>query len=310
MSADRPTSFDTFIGQQHLIENLQVILGGAQFRGEAAPHMLFMGPAGLGKTSLANLIASEMGTTMVPALGTMLKKPADIAALLMSLSEGDILFIDEVHAMPRAVYETLYTAVEDFHLDVMVGAKPPRPVRLDLPHFTLVGATTHPGGISGPMRDRFGYVGKLSFYSTEELAHILYWKATQEDLVGINDEAAALLAGAGRGTPRVAIRIYERARDIAQSRRISHTIDVATAEMALKLCGVDHQGLDQTDQSVLQMLARAMEPVGLTTLASSLGEEESTIEDMAEPFLLRQGFITKTSRGRLITQKGLEHLHG
>lgn len=302
---NRP-SFNDFVGQDHLRDNLKVMVGAAKYRSQPAPHMLFMGPPGLGKTSLASLIAAEMGTQMIPTLGTMLKKPSDIAAILMTLNEGDVLFIDEIHAVPRSVYETLYTAVEDFHLDILVGKNPARPVRIELPHFTLVGATTHPAGISGPMRDRFGFTGKLTFYSLQELAQILRL-AAMSDTTKITDDAALILARAGRGTPRVALRLYERARDIVQSQGSIEVLGT-DAITALSLSGVDSLGLDETDRAVLNLLAVTTGPVGLSTLAATLGEEESTVKDMVEPFLLRLGLISRTSQGRLITQEGIDHL--
>jgi holliday junction DNA helicase RuvB len=300
----RPVNLDSFIGQEHLMANLRVLVGGAQFRQEAAPHMLFMGPPGLGKTSLAQVIATEMGSSMVSVLGTMLKREQDIASILAGLCERDVLFIDEIHAMPRKVAETLYTAVEDFYLDILMGPKNrPTPVRLNLPHFTLVGATTHPGGISGPLRDRFGFVGKLGFYEPQQLVTIIQ-QVAEGQRVAILDGACGVLASASRGTPRVAIKLFERARDIAQSREVYRVIDESTAQEALALAGVSWSGLDQTDQAVLSTLSASYSPMGLSTLAARLGEEESTIEAMVEPYLLRMGLIERLPNGRIITPEG------
>jgi holliday junction DNA helicase RuvB len=249
-----------------------------------------------------------MGSSMVSVLGTMLKREQDIASILAGLCERDVLFIDEIHAMPRKVAETLYTAVEDFYLDILMGPKNrPTPVRLNLPHFTLVGATTHPGGISGPLRDRFGFVGKLGFYNPEQLIAIIQQVADKQEIV-ITDEAAMILAEAGRGTPRVAIKLFERARDVAQSRRAFQAVDSRTAREALALAGVSWLGLDQTDQAVLSILGSSYSPMGLSTLAARLGEEESTIEAMVEPYLLRMGLVERLPNGRIITPEGRQAL--
>lgn len=305
----RPASLDTFLGQKRLVDNLRVILGGAKFRHEPAPHMLFVGAPGLGKTSIASLIATEMGTKMVPLFAPLLAAESDLASVLMGVEEGDVVFIDEIHALPRKVEELLYTALEDFYLDVVVGPKnAAKTFRIELPRFTLVGATTLPGGITGPLRDRFGFTGKLEFYSVEDLCQIIKDHACSDNFGGTLD-ALRYLALASRGTPRIAIRLYERARDILQSDG-KRSLDIPTAHEALRLADVDGRGLDATDRKILRTLGQAGQgvPVGLATLAATIGEDASTIERVSEPYLLRLGFIGKGPSGRFLTFDGLLHL--
>jgi len=305
----RPHQLDDFVGQRELIGHLRIVLGAAKSRGQHADHLLFAGPPGLGKTSLATIVASEMGANLRVTSGPVLSRPGDLVALVTDLQKGDVLFIDEIHRMPRAVEEVLYPAMEDRRLDVMIGRGPSaRSIRLDLPSFTLVGATTRTGLVAAPLRDRFGFIGQLDLYETAELQDIV---ARSAALLGlpISREAAGVIAARSRGTPRIANRLLRRVRDVAAVRSVT-TVDDALATEALSLFGVDSLGLDKVDRRILGLLTGQFAglPVGLTTLAHACGEETATIEDAYEPFLLREGFLTRTPRGRMATEKAYRHL--
>jgi Holliday junction DNA helicase RuvB len=298
----RPRRIADFVGQPALKEHLDIMLGAAKARGQAVDHLLLAGPPGLGKTSLAGIVAVEMGARMQPTSGPALERAGDLAAILSNLDDGDVLFIDEVHRLPRAVEEVLYPAMEDFQLDIVVGKGPTaRSIRLPLPRFTLVGATTRTGLITGPLRDRFGFVARLDYYTTDDLATILRRSAS---ILGVPLEAtgAAEIAARSRGTPRIANRLLRRVRDYAEVRG-DGTVDLATARDALKLFEVDSLGLDKVDRAVLSALCRtfAGQAVGLTTLASVVGEQPETVEDVYEPFLLQCGLLQRTPRGRVAT---------
>lgn len=305
----RPERLADFVGQRELVGHLDIVLGSARSRGQVADHLLFAGPPGLGKTSLAAIVASEMGATFRVTAGPVLSRPGDVAALLTDLAEGDVLFIDEIHRLTRAVEEVLYSAMEDRRLDVMVGRGPSaRSIRLELAPFTLVGATTRTGLVAAPLRDRFGFVGQLDLYDVDELAAIATRSAR---LLGVDlDSAAAtVIASRSRGTPRIANRLLRRVRDYAAVEKTSH-VDANFAARALDVFGVDVEGLDKLDRRILGLLCGsfASQPVGLTTLAHALGEETATIEDAYEPFLLRAGLLIRTPRGRLATERAYRHL--
>lgn len=305
----RPRRLADFVGQAPLKEQLDMMLGAAKARGQAVDHLLLAGPPGLGKTSLAGIVAVEMGARMQPTSGPALERAGDLAAILSNLDDGDVLFIDEVHRLPRAVEEVLYPAMEDFQLDIVVGKGPTaRSIRLPLPRFTLVGATTRTGLITGPLRDRFGFVARLDYYTSDDLATILRRSAT---ILGVPLEAAgaAEIASRSRGTPRIANRLLRRVRDYAEVRG-DGTVNVATARDALLLFEVDTAGLDKVDRAVLGALCRtfAGQPVGLTTLASVVGEQPETVEDVYEPFLLQCGLLQRTPRGRVATAAAYAHL--
>jgi len=305
----RPRSLDDFVGQDRVKEQLDVLLDGARNRGEPVDHLLFSGPPGLGKTTLAQIVALEMGAGFQPTSGPALERPSDLAAILTNLGEGDVLFVDEIHRMPRAVEEVLYPALEDFTLDVVLGKGPTaRSIRLDLPRFTLVGATTRPGRITLPLRERFGFSPRLDYYVRDDLARIVLRSA---GILGVPTEPAAAdeIARRSRGTPRVANRLLRRVRDVAEVRHDgSITGDVALA--GLEMFEVDEQGLDRLDHSVLQAVIDKFGggPVGLTTLSAAVGEEPDTIEDVVEPYLLQLGFLHRTPRGRVATDRALQHL--
>jgi Holliday junction DNA helicase RuvB len=288
---------------------LQIVLGSARARNQCADHLLFAGPPGLGKTSLASIVASEMGAGFRVTSGPVLSRPGDLAALLTDLQDGDVLFIDELHRLSRAVEEVLYPAMEDLRLDVMIGRGPSaRSIRLDLPNFTLVGATTRTGLVAAPLRDRFGFIGQLDLYEVEELTEIASRSAKLLD-VALASDAATLIASRSRGTPRIANRLLRRVRDFASVHGHSDvTEDVARD--ALTLFGVDEFGLDKIDRRILTLLCDqfAAQPVGLTTLAHACGEEPLTIEDAYEPYLLRSGLMIRTPRGRVATERAYEHL--
>lgn len=305
----RPRQLADFIGQEPLKEQLQIFIEAAQSRREALDHVLLVGPPGLGKTTLAGIIASEMGVSIRTTSGPALERKADIAAILTNLEEGDVLFIDEIHRLGRSIEEVLYPAMEDYQLDIIIGQGPSaRTIRLDVPPFTMVGATTRTGLITTPLRDRFGVTHRLDYYTTAELARIASRSAS---LLGVEAEEDGLLeiAGRSRGTPRVCNRLLKRVRDYAQV-KADGRITSDLAEKALKLFQVDSEGLDKTDREILRLIIEKFDggPVGLSTLAVAIGEERDTIEDVYEPYLLQRGLIQRTPRGRVVTRLAYEHL--
>jgi Holliday junction DNA helicase RuvB len=305
----RPETIEEYIGQTDVKENIKVFVSAAKMRGEALDHVLLYGPPGLGKTTLAFIIAHEMGTNIKTASGPSIEKSGDLAAILSSLEPGDVLFIDEIHRMPRYIEEILYPAMEDFSLDIIVGSEGnSRNIKIDLPPFTLVGATTRAGDLSAPLRDRFGIVNKLQFYTTDELTDII--KRTARVLsVHIDDDAAVELARRSRGTPRIANRLFKRVRDFAMVKgNGSITLDITNE--ALERLKVDKMGLDNTDRELLLAIINKFNggPVGVEAISSSIGEEVTTIEDVYEPYLLQMGLLKRTSRGRVVTDKAYEVL--
>ncbi|AKL73282.1 Holliday junction DNA helicase subunit RuvB [Actinobacteria bacterium IMCC26256] len=305
----RPRRLDEFVGQARLKEHLQILLDAAKGRGQAADHILFAGPPGLGKTSLAGIIAAEMGVTLRITSGPALERAGDVAAILTNLEDGEVLFVDEIHRLPRAVEEVLYPAMEDFQLDIVIGKGPSaRSIRLDLPRFTLVGATTRTGLVTGPLRDRFGFVGRLDYYETSDLIAIVE-RAARILGVPIDSEGAVEIARRSRGTPRIANRLLKRVRDYAEV-RADGRVDKGVACDALALFEVDELGLDKIDRGILRTLCVtfAGRAVGLSTLAATIGEEPDTVEDVYEPFLLQQGLLHRTPRGRVATPGGYAHL--
>ena len=305
----RPQFLDDYIGQEKAKEILKVYITAAKERGEALDHVLFYGPPGLGKTTLAGIIANEMHVNIKITSGPAIEKPGEMAAILNNLQEGDVLFVDEIHRLNRQVEEVLYPAMEDYAIDIMIGkGASARSIRLDLPKFTLVGATTRVGMLTAPLRDRFGVIHRLEFYTVEELKRIIARSAKVLD-VGIDDAGATALARSSRGTPRLANRLLKRVRDFAQVKYDGYiTEDVAN--YALDLLDVDKCGLDQTDRNLLMTIIERFDggPVGLDTLAASLSEDSGTIEDVYEPYLLKNGFIQRTPRGRIVTDLAYAHL--
>ena len=305
----RPETIDEYIGQTDVKENIRVFVSAAKMRNEALDHVLLYGPPGLGKTTLAFIIAHELGTNIKTASGPSIEKSGDLAAILSSLEPGDVLFIDEIHRMPRYIEEILYPAMEDFSLDIIVGSEGnSRNIKIDLPPFTLVGATTRAGDLSSPLRDRFGITSKLQFYTIEELRDIIKRTARVLD-VEIEEDAAVELAKRSRGTPRIANRLFKRVRDFAQVKG-NGIIDITITEEALKRLKVDNIGLDNTDHDLLLAIINKFNggPVGVEAIASSIGEEVTTIEDVYEPYLLQMGLLKRTSRGRIVTDKAYEVL--
>ncbi len=304
----RPRKMSEYLGQTKVKENLSVFIEAAKKRNEPLDHVLLYGPPGLGKTTLAGIIASELGVNIRITSGPAIEKPGDLAAILTNLGNYDVLFIDEIHRLNRSVEEILYPAMEDFALDIIIGKGPSaRSIRLDLPKFTLVGATTRAGLLTSPLRDRFGVINKLDFYTPEELALIVKQKAAILN-IGIDEEGAVEIARRSRGTPRVGIRLLKRIRDFAQIRG-NGFIDAATAKAGLEALEVDEKGLDGVDRNMLLSIIEKFGggPVGLETLAASIGEEPDTIEDVYEPYLLQLGYISKTPRGRVATKLAYEH---
>lgn len=306
----RPSNLNEYVGQTEIKENLRVFIKACKMRDEVLDHVLLYGPPGLGKTTLAHIIANEMGTNIRTASGPSIEKSGDLAAILSTLEPGDVLFIDEIHRIPRYIEEILYPAMEDFVLDIVIsnGDGSSRNLRIDLPPFTLVGATTRAGDISAPLRDRFGIVSKLAYYNDEELYQII--KRTSNVLnMPINDDAASELAKRSRKTPRIANRLFKRVRDFALVFE-QDEIDFDIAQTSLQRLKVDDYGLDQVDIQYLEALITKFNggPVGASTVATSIGEEVTTIEDVVEPYLLQEGFVKRTPRGRVATEKAYNHL--
>ncbi|CAH0119105.1 Holliday junction ATP-dependent DNA helicase RuvB [Paenibacillus sp. CECT 9249] len=305
----RPRYLSEYIGQSQAKENLKIYIEAAKMRKEALDHVLLYGPPGLGKTTLSNIIANELGVNLRTTSGPAIERPGDLAALLTNLQENDVLFIDEIHRLHRTVEEVLYPAMEDFALDIMIGKGPSaRSVRLDLPPFTLIGATTRAGLLSAPLRDRFGVVSRLEFYTVDELSYIVT-RASEILNVQMIGDAAEEIALRSRGTPRIANRLLKRVRDYAQVRG-DGVITLDVARQALKLIQVDNMGLDHIDHKMLHAMIRNFGggPVGLDTIAATIGEESQTIEDVYEPYLLQIGFLQRTPRGRVATVQAYRHL--
>ena len=304
----RPQTLDDYIGQSKIKENLRVYIEAARQRGDALDHVLFYGPPGLGKTTLAGIIANEMGTHLKVTSGPAIEKPGEMAAILNNLEEGDLLFVDEIHRLNRQVEEVLYPAMEDYCIDIMIGkGSAARSVRLELPKFTLVGATTRAGLLTAPLRDRFGMIHHLEFYSGEELQHIIMHSARILD-VEIDRNGALEMARRSRGTPRLANRILKRVRDFAQV-KYDGVITEEVARVALDLMDVDKLGLDHIDRNLLLTMIQKFDggPVGLDTLAAAIGEDAGTIEDVYEPYLIKNGLINRTPRGRVVTDTCYHH---
>lgn len=309
-STIRPQTLDEYVGQKDIKENIRIFIEAAKMRGQTLDHVLLYGPPGLGKTTLSYIIANEMGANIKTASGPSIEKSGDLAAILSSLEEGDILFIDEIHRIPRFVEEILYSAMEDFTLDIIVGGDGAnRNIRIDLPHFTLVGATTRAGDLSAPLRDRFGIVSKLNYYTEEEITEIIKRSARVLELE-IDEKAAKELANRCRRTPRIANRLLKRVSDFALVKS-DGKIDINITKYALDSLKVDKLGLDETDYELLKAIIYKFNggPVGIEAVAASIGEEVSTIEDVSEPYLLQIGYLKRTPRGRVVTPKAYKHLN-
>ncbi|MEI7654293.1 MAG: Holliday junction branch migration DNA helicase RuvB [Actinomycetota bacterium] len=305
----RPQSLTEFVGQRELVGHLEIVLGAAKARGQSSEHILFAGPPGLGKTSLAGIVATEMGVGLRVTSGPVLTRAGDLAAIMTDLQEGDVLFIDEIHRLPRSLEEVLYPAMEDRRLDVLIGRGPSaRSLRLDLPAFTLVGATTRTGLVAAPLRDRFGFVGRLELYDHQDLQGVIL-RSAQLLNIAVDEAAAGEIARRSRGTPRIANRLLRRVRDVAQIDGVQH-IDHDLATSALERFGVDALGLDKLDRKILEFLCSQPSgaSVGLVTLAQACGEESQTIEDAYEPFLIREGLLRRTPRGRQASDSAYDHL--
>lgn len=305
----RPESLEEYVGQSEVKENLEIFIKAAKIREEPLDHVLLYGPPGLGKTTLAYIIAHELGSNIKTASGPSIEKSGDLAAILSNLEPGDVLFIDEIHRIPRFVEEILYSAMEDFTLDIVVGAEnSSRSIKIDLPPFTLVGATTRAGDLTSPLRDRFGIINKLNYYNVDELQQIAI-RTSQVLNAPIDLDAARELARRSRGTPRICNRLFKRVRDFALVKG-NGNIDLEITKLALDKLKVDELGLDNTDYNLLKAIIERFNggPVGIEAIASSIGEEQTTIEDVYEPYLLQTGLLKRTTRGRMVTEKAYEHL--